>query len=470
MKRKLRSQNILTRRDIEKIHATSMEILEKTGVEILHKEAIRIFEENGARVEKNRVYLSSDIIERMLDKVPTSFTLHARNSVNDVVIGDDTSVLAPGYGAPFVTDLDKGRRKSTFADYVNLTKLASVSEHLDVLGGVLVEPNDISDELRHARMFYAGAKYSDKCLMGSSMGAKKAHDCLEMARILFGEEEIIDDKAVVISLINTNSPLKYDYRMLGAMIEYAKHNQPLAITSGAMAGTTAPMSLAGTLVLENVEILTGIVLTQMLSPGAPVLYGPGASITDMKTAGMAIGSPEYAKLIGAGAQLARFYNLPCRASGALTDSNLTDTQAGYESMMTLMSGVNHGLNFIIQAAGILDGFMTMSYEKFIVDDEILGMITNYQKGIEVNETTIAKEVITEVGPGGHYLSTDHTLKHMRDFRNPMLSKRDSYKDKDDLISTSKRANKKWKNILTDYEEPYLDSIIEKRLVNYIEDL
>ncbi len=468
--RNVKPQNILSKKDIKNIHSTSMHLLEKTGVEFLHKEALKIFKENGVRVEDKRVYLTSSIVEKMLKSVPSLFTLHARNNENDVLVGKDHTITAPGYGAPFVTDLDNGRRSSKYEDYVNLTKLASYSNNLDVLGGVIVEPNDIPKDIRHAKMLYAGAKYSDKCLMGSAMGGKKAKECLEMASILFGEEKLIDDKAVLITLINTNSPLKYDDRMVDAMITYSKYNQPLAITSGAMAGVSAPMSLAGTLVQENVEILAGIVLTQMINPGTPVLYGPGASITDMKTAGTAIGSIEYAKLIGAGAQLARFYNIPCRASGTLTDSLMVDTQAGFESMMMFMSGINNGVHFMIHSAGILEGFMSMSYEKFIVDDEIIDMIKEYHSGIEVDEEKMAAEVIDKVGPDGYYIETSHTFKHMRDFRQPFLSNRSQYISDDKLLSTRKRANQKWKSIIADFKEPYLDSVIESKLLSYIDNL
>lgn len=468
--RNIEHQNILENKDIEKINATSIELLENTGVEFLHEEALKIFKDHGVKVEDNRVYLTADIIEKMLNKAPSSFTLHARNPENNMVIGKGSTITAPGYGAPFVTDLDNGRRRSQYKDYVDLTKLASESDNIDVLGGVIVEPNDISEDLRHAKMFFAAAKYSDKCLMGSALGGKKAKECLEMASILFDEDKMIDDKPVLITLINTNSPLKYDNRMLDAMITYSRYNQILAITSGAMAGTTAPMSLAGTLVQENVEIIAGIVLTQLINPGTPVLYGPGSSITDMRTAGTAIGSPEYAKLIGAGSQLARYYDIPCRASGSLTDSLTVDNQAGFESMLTYLSGLNNGVHFMIHSAGILEGFMSMSYEKFIVDDEIMGMVNEYQSGIEVNEETMAADIIAEVGPKGYYIETSHTLEHMRDFRQPYISNRSQYISEEDIIPISKKANKKWKSILADFEAPYIDPIIEKKLKDYIKKL
>jgi trimethylamine--corrinoid protein Co-methyltransferase len=470
IKRKFLSQNILSEDELTKIHEATMKLLGDSGIEVLHEEAREIFEENGARVEDERVYLSQDIVEEFLQKAPSSFTLHARNPENNVVIGENNTAVVPGYGAPFVTDLDNGRRDSSFEDYENFTKLAANSENIDIVGGVLVEPNDIADELRHAKMLYTGAKYSDKCLMGSALGKKKARDSFKMASMLFGEDEIIDDKALLISLINTTSPLKYDYRMLDSLIAHSKHNQAVVIAALIMSGSTGPMSLAGTLALQNAEVLTGVVLSQMVNPGAPVVYGTASTIMDMKTANLAVGSAEYAKIIASIAQLARHYGLPSRAGGSVTDSLMADAQAGYESMLTFMSSINHGINFILHSAGLLENYMTMSYEKFIIDDEILSMVTDYQSGIEVTEDTIAKEVIAEVGHGGHYLSAPHTMEHMRDFRDPILTTREAYTSDDALVSTAKRANQKWKEILSNFEVAELDPKIEEKLLNYMENL
>ncbi|SJZ30323.1 trimethylamine methyltransferase family protein [Selenihalanaerobacter shriftii] len=470
IERKYLAQDILSDEDLNQIHEATMQLLEETGIEVLHEEAREIFKEHGANVEDERVYLTRDIVEDALEKAPSSFTLHARNPENNVTIGGDNTVLVPGYGAPFVTDMDDGRRDSTFKDYVNFTKLASNSNNIDIVGGVLVEPNDVADEIRHAKMLYTGAKYSDKCLMGSALGKKKARDCFKMASMLFGEDEIIDDRALVITLINTTSPLKYDYRMLDSLLEHSKHNQAVVVAALIMAGSTGPMTLAGTLTLQNAEVLTGVVLTQLVNPGAPVVYGTASTVMDMKTANLAVGSAEYAKIIGSIAQLARYYDVPSRAGGSITDSLMADAQSGYESMMTFMSTVNHGINFALHSAGLLENYMTMSYEKFIIDDEILSMVTDYQAGIEVNEESIAKEVIENVGHGGHYLADAHTMAHMRDFREPTLSTRAAYTSDDNLVPAVKRANDKCKAILEDFEAPELDPTIEQKLLDYMESL
>lgn len=468
IKQNFLTQDLLSEEDINLIHKTSMEIFEETGVEVHNQKARETFKENGARVENEKVYLSGDLVEEYLKKVPSSFTLHARNSENDVEIGGKSGVLAPGYGAPWVTNIEGNNRDATYEDYENFTKLASASDNLDVLGGVLVEPTDLADEERHVKMMYAAAKYSDKPLMGSALGKKKAQEAIKMASILMGEDEIICDRPIVITLINTTSPLGFDQRMLEALMEHARFNQPTVIASLIMAGSTGPITVAGTITLQNVEVLTGIVLSQMINPGAPVVYGSASTIVDMNTGDLAVGSPEYAKFIGATAQLARHYNVPCRGGGSITDSLRTDGQAGYESMMTFNASMSHGMDFVLHSAGLLKNYMAMSYEKFILDDEILDMINNYQKGLEVSKQTVAKEAIQSVGHSGHYLKEPSTIRHMKDFRVPALSNRKGFDSEEGLKPTVERAHERCESILDDFEAPPLDPEIDKKLQDYIE--
>lgn len=470
IERNFLSQDLLSDNDVEEIHEASMDLLENTGIEIMHEEARDILAENGAKVEGQRVYLPRQVVEDALDKAPSSFTLHARNPDNNVVVGGNNSVLAPGYGSPYVTDIKEGRRDSTFEDYINFTKLAADSDNIDVLGGVIVEPTDIRDEIRHAKMLYVAAKNSDKCLMGSALGSKKARESFKMASMLFGEDEIIDDKPIVISLINTMSPLQIDERMLDALIEHARYNQAVVVASLIMSGSTGPMSLAGTLTLQNVEVLAGITLSQLINPGTPAVYGSATTIMDMKTSNLALGSPEYAKFVGATAQLGRYYGLPCRGGGTLTDSLMPDAQAGYESMMTFKSTLNHGVNFVLHSAGLLENYMTMSYEKFIIDDEIISMVTNYQSGIGVNKELVAKEVIEEVGPAGHYLTESHTLDHMKDYKQPEVGNRKPYSAENDIVSARERAHEVCKERLENFEAPELDPAIDEKLTDYIDSL
>ncbi len=471
IKRKLESTDIFSEEHTKQIHEETMVVLEQNGIEILSAEARKVFENNGARVEGEQVFLSRELIEEQLKHVPERFTLHARNPENNVVIGDNNTVLAPGYGSPFVMDFEKNkRRQSTFEDYIAFTKLAGHSSSIDVVGGVLVEPTDIPDQLRHARMLETAVKYTDKCLMGSAMGEKKARESIEMAGIVFGGIDFVREHPVMITLINTNSPLQIDNRMSDALMVHASYSQPMVIASLSMTGTTAPTTLAGALVQQNSEILTGITLAQLVNPGCPVIYGSASSVVDLKTGDLAIGSPETAKMFNGTAQLARFYNIPSRGGGALTDSLLPDAQSGYESMMNFMSAVNSGFNFILHSAGLLENYMSMSYEKFIIDDEICGMVKNFFQGLKIDEEHLAREVILKVGSSGNFIAEDHTYNHMRDLRSPVISSRERYLSDKEQPDTAQRANRLYKEILKNYQAPELDKGIEKELEKYIEGL
>ncbi len=471
IKRQLKAVDIFSEDEIRQIHQATLTILEKNGIEVFHEQGRAILEKHGARVEGVKVFFPPELVEEQLQKAPAAFTLHARNPENSVEIGGSGTVLAPGYGSPFVMDLEEGRRRnSTFEDYVAFTRLSGASENIDVVGGVLVEPNDIPDHLRHAKMFHAAVKHTDKCLMGSALGAKKARDCVEMAAIVFGGIDYVREHPVMVSLINTNSPLQLDQRMLEAMMVYAEFKQPVVIASLSMTGTTAPQTLAAALVQQNAEILAGITLAQLASPGTPVIYGSASSVIDLKTGGLAIGSPETAKMFAGTAQLARFYNLPSRGGGALTDSLLPDAQSGYESMLNFMGAVQSGFNFILHAAGLLENYMSMSYEKFIIDDEICGLVKNFFQGIPVDEEHIALETIMHVGSGGNYLAEDHTFRHMRDLREPLVSSRKGYTGAGKLPDTAHRAREVYREVLAAYEAPPLDPKVEAELVKYMEKL
>ncbi len=471
IERRQKELDIFSGDEIEKIHAASMEIMEKNGIEFLSREACNILADHGVRVEGKKAYFKENQVLEYLKGVPSRFTLHARNPANNVEVGGRNTVLAPGYGAPFIMDMEQGkRRKSNFADYVAFTKLAGHSPNIDLVGGVLVEPADIPDNIRHARMLHAAVKETDKCLMGSAMGGQKAGECLEMAAIIFEDREFVQKNAVFLSLINTNSPLQIDGRMLEALMVYARHRQPVVIASLSMTGTTAPTTLAGALVQQNAEILAGIVFAQMVNPGTPVIYGSASSVVNLRTGGLAIGSPETAKMFAGTAQLARFYGVPSRGGGSLTDALIPDAQSGYESMMILLAAVQSGINFILHSMGLLENYMTMCFEKFIMDDEMCGMVKNFFQGIPLDADHLAKDVILSTGSGGNYISDMHTFKHMRDLRDPIVSMRRGYTGDLEIKDTSRRATEKYKSILEAYEPPALKENIEKELLTYIEGL
>jgi trimethylamine--corrinoid protein Co-methyltransferase len=464
---------LLTKTQLEKVHETSLRILEQIGLDFGYPPALEVLKKGGARIDGQRVFFPAGLIEEQIKKAPAEFTLHARNPEHNVVIGGNHMVFTPGYGAPFVTDIENGRRKATLKDFVNFVKLTGASAYQDIISGTVVEPTDVPYETRHAHMVYTAMKYSDKCVMGSTMGAQAAGECIRLAAILFGSRDQLASTPGIISILGPLTPLKYDARMLGALMEYAAAGQPLLITSLAIAGATGPVTLAGNLALQNAEVLAGIVLTQLVREGTPVIFGGASSNTEMRNGTLSIGSPEMAMNTAATAQMARYYKLPVRSGGAVCDAKAPDAQASYESMMSLLMARVSGVNFVLHSAGILETYNCMSYEKFVIDDEMCGMVKRIQRGYDVNPDTLAFDVIKAVGPGGHFLDKDHTFDHFRtEFYQPQLSNRDDYvswQEKGSPLSME-AANKKYKEILETYEAPELPADVDKDLLKYIEKL
>jgi len=470
LKRKLGGHDIFSPEDEDAIHEATLEVLKESGVEVVSEKAREYFKEAGVDVSDGRVYPDQQDLDRYLEMAPEEFEMKARNPRNNVTVGGENTVMVPGYGPPFVMEYEGERRDSTFEDYRNFTRLAQWSDVIDVVGGVLVEPTDVPDRIRHGRMLEAAVTLSDKCLMGSAMGAQKARECLDMAAIVFESEKFVRENIVLVSLINTNSPLQLDERMTDALMVYSENKQAMCIASLAMTGTTSPTTMPAALVQQNAEILTGILLTQIINPGTPVIYGSASSVVDLRNADLALGSPETAKMFNGTAQMARRYGVPSRGGGALTDSLFPDAQAGYEAMMNILTGVMGGFQFMLHSAGLLENYMCMSYEKFVIDTEICGMVKNYLEGLEINEETLASSVINEVGPGGNYISHEHTFNHMKDMRQPVLSSRSKYFSDRDQPDTAERAREKVEKILEDHTSPELPGGIEKELKKYIKGL
>lgn len=461
--------NVLTPDQVQAVHDHSIKILEEVGVEFGYEPAVEVFKKHGLRVEGQRVYFTREFIEEQVKKAPAQFTLHARNPEHNLICGGDSIIYMPGYGAPFVHEADGKRRNATMEDYNNFVKLAGASQNLHMTGGNVVEPTDVDDRIRHLKMIYSHITNSDKCFMGSASGREKAEDSIELAALLHGGKDVIRENPALICLINSVTPLKYDDRMLGALMAYAEAKQPVVIASLVMSGSTGPATLAGALALQNAEVLAGIALAQSITPGTPVVYGSTSAITDMGTGSLSIGNPENSLFTSASAQLARFYGVPSRGGGGLTDSKIADAQAGYESMMVLMAASTTGINFVLHTAGILQYYMSMSYEKFIVDDEIAGMILRYLKGFDFAEDKFALEVISEVGPGGHFLTQKHTRKnHKVELRRPLLSDRQSYdgwaKEK---LDTNYLAKRRWQDVLASYQPPALEPAVDQAITEFI---
>jgi len=463
----------LTKHQVEQIHETSLRILGKVGIEFRYEPALEVLKKGGARVDGERVFFPARLVEEQIRKAPAEFTLYARNSDFDVVIGGNHMVFVPGYGAAFVTDLDIGRREGSLKDFENFVKLTDTSSYQDICSGVVVEPTDVPPEIRHAQMIYTAMKYSAKPFMGSAMGYQGARDSIQMASILFGSQNVLSLKPRMISILCSLTPLVYDERMLGAIMEYARAGQPQLISSLGIAGATSPVTLAGTLAVQNAEVLAGIVLTQLIREGTPVVFAGASSSVDMHTGALSIGSPEMTLNTAATAQMARFYGLPVRSGGAVCDAKSPDAQASYESMMSLLAARFCGINFVLHSAGILESYNCISYEKFVIDDEMCGMIKRIKRGYEVDSDTLAFDVIQAVGPGGHFLDKDHTFDHFRtEFYQPQLSNRDDFVSWQAGGSSRslERAHTRYKEILETYEAPELPADLDKDLLKYIEKL
>ena len=461
-------QKILSPDQVEHIHRTSMRVLARVGVDFPSEEALSVFERRGVKTEGSRVYLSETQLLDALKTAPDTFTLHARNPERTVPVGSGPVVLAPGYGAPFLVDAEGRKCVPTVEDYHRLTRLADALPHQDVSGHLLVEPGDVSAETAHVHMLYAHMIHSDKPFIGSVAGELGARHTMDMVRILFGE---VSDQAVTLGVISSLSPLKYSPDMLDALIIYAQHRQPLLIANLAMAGTTAPITLAGLLAMQNAELLAGIALAQLISPGTPVIYGTTSTNIDMRTGALTIGSPELAQVTAAHMQLARRYGLPSRGSGALTDANSPNAQAGLESMMGLLTAVNAGADLVLHAAGILSSYLAFSYEKFVLDDEMCGRVRRFHQPPAVNQETLAYDAIANVGPGGNFLREKQTVERCRtEFWEPSVSDRT---DLDAWVKAGRpdiveRTRQRWQTLLAEHEDPPLDRTTVRQLRSFLE--
>lgn len=403
----------LSREQMTKIHNASMDILSSVGVLFNEEESLEIFKKNGFKVNGKTVFFSEADIAGALESVPQRFTLAARNPDKSIQVGNDGLVFAPGYGAPFIITADGTKRNATMDDYDNFCKLVQTSKYIDMNGFMMVEPSDIPPETAHLDMILSSIVLCDKPFMGSPVSKRGARDCIEMAGTIWGGKEKIKDMPVMLSLINSLSPLQFSEEMAGSLIEMARYGQACILASLVMAGASGPINLAGILALQNAEILAGLTLAQLVKPGVPIIYGSTSSPMDMRTGGLSIGAPELSMLVSCTAQMSRFYNLPGRSGGGLTDANFPDAQAGAQSAIALITAARSGINFILHACGILSAYIAMSYEKFIIDEELCGMVKKVIEPIEISDDSIDIEAIQEVGIGGNYLTQAKTFELCR---------------------------------------------------------
>ena len=458
----------LTPGELSLLHDSTMDILSNTGVAFNENEALEIFRKKGHRVEGKKVFFREAHIREALATCPSRFRVKARDPEKSVFIGGDDFVLLPGYGAPFVTTPDGGRRQAAMADYDDFCKLVQTSPYLDMNGFMMVEPHDVPPRTAHLHMLLSSILLCDKPFMGSPVSREGAAQGVDMLRILFGDRAT--EEAYTASLCNSLSPLQFSSEMAGSIMELARAGQACCVASLIMAGSSGPVTLAGVLALQNAEILAGICLAQAVRPGAPVIYGSTSSAMDMRTGGLSIGAPELSQNISATARMADFYRLPSRSGGGLTDSLTPDGQAGAESALALSTAVRSGINFVLHTAGILGSYISMSFEKFMLDEELAGMIKKMVKPLEITPESIDLEMIRQVGIGGQYLTQPKTFKLCRtEFFNPRLMSRDNF---DSWNSAGRptariRAEQEKERRLAEYEPPETGGALKRDLEKYV---
>jgi len=469
--RKLAPFEVLDEEGLSLIEHNADTILEEVGVDFRGDEdALRLLAAGGADVRGVRVRFPRGMCRSIVQaSAPRIFTQYARNHANDVQIGGMATVFAPNYGSPFVRDLDNGRRYGTIEDFRNFVKLTYASPHLHHSGGTVCEPVDVPVNKRHLDMVYAHMRYSDKPFMGSVTAPERARDTVDMARILFGAD-YLEDHAVVLSLINANSPLVWDSVMLGAARAYAEANQATLLTPFILAGAMAPVTAAGVCAQTLAEALAGMTFVQLTRPGAPVVLGSFASSMSMQTGAPTFGTPEPALVLYAMAALARRLGVPFRSGGSLCASKIADAQAAYESAATLQPTVLAGVNFVLHAAGWLEGGLAVGYEKFILDADQCGMMQVFAQGIDLSENGQALDAIRSNEPGTHYLGSAHTLANFETaFYRAETADNNSFEQwlEDGGLDAQSRANAIWKRMLAEYQEPPLDQAIDDELLEYI---
>lgn len=465
--------DILSGEQVQKIHDTSMRVLEEIGIEFLDDEALSLWAEAGARVDhkSQRVWIDRGLLMELVSKAPDEFTLHARNPAHTLRVGGNAINFVTTGGTVYYSDLDNGRRPGTMEMFNRMTKLAQVCNPIHMAEGLILEPQDLPVPIRHLEKGFSQLTLSDKVLTTASHGREIATDYANMAAIVFGGIDAIRENPVFASVINANSPLRFDDRMLGGLLTYARYGQPPIITPFILAGAMSPITIAAAVSQQNAEALAGIALTQIVNPGTPVVYGGFTTNTDMQSGSPAFGTPEGAWAMFAGAQLARHYKLPYRGSGGLNNSKLPDAQASYETQMTLWPAVMAPANIILHSAGWLEAGMVCSLEKFIIDVEGLAVMHRFLAGVEISDETLSFDSIAEVGPGGNHFDTAHTMARYRsEFYQPLVSDRSNYGfwEEHGSLDVVQRANLVAKQLLKEYQKPAIDPAVEEALRDYVE--
>ncbi len=468
--RNIPNYEVLSEDALDLIEKNAETVLAEIGVNFVdNPAALDRWAAAGATVEGDRVRIPRGLARKLCSTAPSSFTQHARNPERNVEIGGKNLVLAPVYGPPFVRDAEGGRRYATMADFEKFVKLGYMSKWLHHSGGTVCEPTDVPVNKRHLDMLLAHMTLSDKPFMGAVTEPSRAQDSIEMCEILFGKE-FVQDNTVMTSLININSPLTFDSIMMGALEVFAQNNQASIISPFIVGGAMAPTTVVGTLTQVLAEVMAGVAYSQIIRPGAPVIFGTFVTSIDMNSGAPTFGTPEASHISYGAGQLARRLGLPYRSAGSFCGSKLPDAQAAYETANSLQMGLLAGVNFMLHSCGWLEGGLVASFEKFVMDADQLGTLHHFARGVDLSENGQAMDAIQEVGPGGHYLGCAHTQANFKTafWRSDLLD----YKpfetwDDEGAQDTQALASARVKRLLDTYQQPTLDPDIEARLRAYV---
>jgi trimethylamine--corrinoid protein Co-methyltransferase len=457
---------------LEAIHQASLTILEEVGMDVLHDEARTILKAAGADVGvgTERVRFDRGLVESQIGKAPERFTLHGRVPARNVEIGGDYLAYCAVASAPNCADLEGGRRSGTRADFQNFIRLGQTLDAIHIWGGYPVEPADIHASIRHLDALFDLLTLSDKPVHAYSLGRERNLDAFELVRIARGiDAETLLREPSVFSVINTSSPLRLDLPMAEGVIQMARHGQPVVLTPFTLAGAMAPATIAGAVAQQNAEALAGLVLSQTVRAGAPFVYGGFTSNVDMKSGSPAFGTPEFMQSSLLSGQLARRYRLPYRGSN-VNAANTVDAQAAYESVFSLWGAVMGGVNLLKHGAGWMEGGLHASFEKMVIDADLLDMVSAFLAPLVVDEDSLALDAVREVGPGGHFFGCEHTKARYRNaFFAPMISDWRNYESWEEAGSPTayQKANEVYRSHLAEYETPPIDPGIREALEDFV---
>lgn len=461
---------ILSAENLTRVHEASLKILKETGVVFKCPEALDIFKQHGARVEGETVYLEPKMVESAIEQAPSTFRWEARNSAHSVTLGEGFAIQ-PNGGVVDIQDEDQGRRPALLADFANIQKMCQASDVVSLVGSFPVEPRDVTPEEKHLQVTHTILKHTDKPIISYCSYAPQVNQMMDMVEIAMGGNNYLQDHYAVAVSINPLSPLKFSTDAAETMIAFARRRQPVLVLACVMAGVSGPINPLGVVVQQNAEILAGLTLVQLITPGNPVVYSPASTAANMKIASYITGPPEAFLINTANLQLALdVYRLPTRTMCGMTDAKRVDCQAGYETMQNLMMGMLSGAHIIHECLGVIDSIMCTSYEKFVIDEELIGRVMRISQGLTFSPEALSVDIIQEVGHGGDYLLHDSTFAHARDFWSPTVSVWEPFgtwekQGREDALT---RANRRYKEVLAQAPESMLDAALEADLKAYMQ--